>query len=257
MKYIFWAFLTILAVFAGGFLGRLSYALPRGDAREIWDPACPFCGRRYGFRFNLPIFGILLFRARCPHCGESAAPRAFFSEILFGASALLLLISYDLSPIFFAYLGVSALLLMLSLIDLDIKEVPHSILLAILLFGALFFVFSFTEYSLTSVRWWEHLIGAIAISLPLFLVMMATGGGVGGGDVKLMFCLGFLLGYKAIVVTFLAGIVFAALYSLFMIVKYGKSGRFQVPLVPFLSLGFLFAVTYGLYLEELLFFATV
>ena len=83
--------------------------------------------------------------------------------------------------------------------------------------------------------------------------MMLTGGGIGGGDVKLMFCLGFMLGYKSIVVAFLAGILLAALFSVFMMVRYGKSGRFALPLVPFLSLGFLFAVTYGCYLEKLIF----
>lgn len=255
MRYFFAAFITIIALFAGGVVSRLAYAIPRGDAREIWDPSCPSCGRRYGVRFDLPILGYFLIRARCPHCKERIAPRSLCSEILFGAATLFLYLRYGICPLFFLYLAVSALLLTLSLIDLDIKEVPHSLLLAILLFGALAFLLSFFRYSMTDVLWWEHLIGAFAISLPLFLVMILTGGGVGGGDIKLMFCLGFLLGYKAIVVCFLAGIVLAALFALFMVIRFGKSGRFQLPLVPFLSLGFLFAVTYGGYLQNLLFSA--
>ncbi len=257
MRYFFAAFITIVSLFIGGFISRLSYALPRGEAEEVWDPTCPCCGKRYGAVYTLPILGFFLSHGRCPHCKEALVPRALVSEIVFGAAMLLLFLKLGFSVLFLAYATVSALLLLLSLIDLDIKEVPHSILLAIFLFGALFFSLSFFSYALTPVRWWEHLVGAFSVSLLLFAVMMFTGGGIGGGDVKLMFCLGFLLGYKGVIVAFLAGIVLAGAFSVFMIIKYGKSGRFQLPLVPFLSLGFLFSVTYGHYLEDLLFFVAL
>ena len=133
---------------------------------------------------------------------------------------------------------------MLSLIDLDIKEVPHSLLFVILLLGAMSFVFSFFDFSLTETVWWEHLVGAFAISLPLFLLMMFTGG-IGGGDVKLMFCLGLLLGYRLVLLSFLFGIVSAAIVAIALHFLGGKSGKYQLPLVPFLSLGAMIAILWG------------
>ena len=242
---LFFSFLTaILGVILGGFLGRAAYALPRGEYREILSPKCPFCGRVLPAIYSFPIVGSILFRVRCSHCGERQGVKVLFSELFFGAIALLLYLKYAFSYLFFVYLITAGVLLLLSLIDLDIKEVPHSLLFVILLLGVMSFVFSFFDFSLTETVWWEHLVGAFAISLPLFLLMMFTGG-IGGGDVKLMFCLGLLLGYRLVLLSFLFGIVSAAIVAIALHFLGGKSGKYQLPLVPFLSLGAMIAILWG------------
>ncbi len=257
MTYFLGAIITLLAICIGGFLSRAAYAIPRGEAGELWDPKCPFCGTSLGAVSLIPLVSFFLHRGKCPHCKEKISPRTLLSEIVFGAAALLLFIRYGFCLRFFSYLAVCALLLVLSLIDLDIREVPHSVLFGVLFFGVLYFALSFFSLPKDSLSWWEHLAGAFTISLPLFALMMFTGGGIGGGDVKLMFCIGLLLGYKLVIVAFLFGIVAAALTALFLVFRFGKSGRFLLPLVPFLSLGFLFAVTFGKYIENLLFFVSL
>ena len=166
------------------------------------------------------------------------------SEVIFGVIALLLYLQYCFSYLFFLYLIAAGTLLVLSLIDLDIKEAPHGLLFIILLLGVLTFVFSFFDFSLTGTVWWEHLIGAFVISLPLFLLMIFTGG-IGGGDVKAMFVLGLLLAYKLTIVAFFFGILAAALAAVVLHFVCDKGAKYPLPLVPFLSLGTVIAMLWG------------
>ena len=241
-------FLTIITAVCGlvfgGLIERAAYALPRGRYREIYAPECPSCGRALPRKVMIPLLGALLLRFRCPHCGEKKGLRLFLSEIIFAGSLTALCLVYYARYSFFLYAVLTGILLLLSLIDLDIKEVLHSLVFAVLLLGVLAFVFSFFSFSEGGTIWWEHLVGAAVISVPLFILMMVTGG-IGGGDVKLMFCLGLFLGYRLTLFCFLVGVVAAAMCAVILRIAFGKGGRFQLPLVPFLSLGALCALLCG------------
>lgn len=252
MTALFFVLTLIFGICIGGFIGRAAYALPRGEYREILAPKCPSCGKLLPMRSSIPLIGFFLTKARCPHCGERRGAAVLFAEIGFGVSSLLLYLVYSFTYLFFVYAVVVALLFLLSLIDLDIHEAPHSLLLAILVLGVLMFVFSFFDFSLTGTNWWEHLVGAFVISLPLFILMIVTGG-VGGGDVKLMFVLGLLLGYKLTLIGFLVGIVAAAIAAVVLHFVCDKGGKYPIPLVPFLSLGTLVALLCGNQILVLLF----
>lgn len=254
MRIAFLILFPILALFAGGLLYRLAYAYPRQSFGELLRPSCHACGVRLPMRYSIPVLGTILSGARCPACKEKRGVGSLLSEVIFALATFLLFFFYDLSFLFLVYLVAAALLLVLSLVDLDVKEVPHGFLLVLLLLGVLLFILSFfPKVSLSKILWWEHLVGAVAVSVPLFILMVVSGGGVGGGDVKLMFCLGLLLGYKLILLSFLFGIVLAAIFSVILIVIYGKNGKYALPLVPFLSVGAFIAMTVGETLLSLFF----
>lgn len=243
MVAVFTVLAAVVGVILGGFVSRAAYALPRGEYKQILFPKCPHCGRELPAKYSIPVVGSVL-SLRCPLCGEKQGGRALISELVLGAAFALLFLVYGGTYLFFEYACLAAVLLLLSLIDLDIHEILHSLLLVILVLGVMTFVFSFFSFSLSGTVWWEHLVGAFVISLPLFLVMMFTGG-IGGGDVKLMFCLGLLLGYKLTLVTFLFGIVIAAVVAVILRVFCGKGAKYQLALVPFLSLGAMIALLVG------------
>ena len=244
MTTLFCVLSAVFGVILGGFIARASHAIPRGEYKQISAPVCPYCGKTLPAKYMIPLLGGFLLAFRCPDCGEKQGIKTFLSEVIFAAICLLFALFTGFSYLFFLYVILAGVLLLLSLIDLDIKEVPHSLLFVILLLGALTFVFSFFSFSQSGTVWWEHLVGAFVISLPLFLLMMLTGG-VGGGDVKLMFCLGLLLAYKLTLVAFFFGIIIAALTAVVLRLACGKGGKYQLPLVPFLSVGAVIALLWG------------
>ncbi len=254
MRIAFLVLFPILALFVGGLLYRFAYAYPRQSFGELLRPTCHACGSLLPKRYLIPLLGTILSSARCPVCKEKRGVGCLVSELTFACVTFLLFFFYDLSFLFLVYLVAAAVLLVLSLVDLDIKEVPHGLLLVLILLGVLLFILSFfPKVSLSKILWWEHLVGAVAVSLPLFVIMVVSGGGVGGGDVKLMFCLGLLLGYKLILLSFLFGVVLAAIFSVALIVLYGKNGKYALPLVPFLSVGAFIAMISGEKLISLFF----
>jgi len=84
----------------------------------------------------------------------------------------------------------------------------------------------------------QALIGFFIVSLPLLLIGKITGGGVGGGDIKLIAASGFVLGtYGAVIGTIVGMIVFLAIYLIF----YRKKLNKMYAMAPYLGIGCFFA----------------
>jgi prepilin signal peptidase PulO-like enzyme (type II secretory pathway) len=103
-----------------------------------------------------------------------------------------------------------------------------NILIAFLGICDLIRMFSVTELT-------DRLIGSLLGAgflavMNLFSYMVLKKDGIGGGDIKLCCCAGFLLGYKGMFLTFVLAFFFAAVY----VILSGKKGADTFPLGPFL-----------------------
>jgi leader peptidase (prepilin peptidase) / N-methyltransferase len=76
--------------------------------------------------------------------------------------------------------------------------------------------------------------GFFVVSLPLFILAKMTGGGVGGGDIKLMAACGFVLGTDGVVAgTMISMIVFLIVYLIY----YRKKRNKMYAMAPFFGIG--------------------
>ena len=68
---------------------------------------------------------------------------------------------------------------------------------------------------------------------------------MGGGDVKLFFVIGLILGTKLSLLTFILATILGAIYGIFIIIvgKYKK--RKPIPFGPFISLASIISLFYG------------
>lgn len=93
--------------------------------------------------------------------------------------------------------------------------------------------------------WWDSLSGALTGFVLLLLIAVFSKGGMGFGDVKLYALLGFVLGFKLVLLSFflstLYGAVIGGLALLFKIVK----KRQPIPFGPFIAAGTLTAYFWG------------
>lgn len=97
---------------------------------------------------------------------------------------------------------------------------------------------------------WHYALGALAGAAALFAVGLAferfgRRQGVGGGDVKMMFALGSVLGLKLAFLCLFFASAAGSLYGLFRIAASGGDRSIFLPFGPFLSLGALAAFVWG------------
>ena len=140
---------------------------------------------------------------------------------------------------------VSALIVM-SVIDIKTMEIPNGIILYLIIFGLIaalsgIFAPNWVPYPL---KWYEYLIGAFCISLPFFLIALFTGG-IGGGDIKLLFAMGLFLGWKATVFGAFVGILIGAIVAVIVMIVNKKKKGDPIPFGPSLAVGLTLAVFFG------------
>jgi leader peptidase (prepilin peptidase)/N-methyltransferase len=191
----------------GSFLNVCIARIPRGMSVVTPPSHCFACGTRVRARDNIPILSYLLLRGRCRHCGARFSARHALVEALTAALSVLVLWWFALDahglPLgmrvarYTVYFAFSAVLVVLTFIDLDTKRLPDRITLPAV---AVFFLGGFAT---GEVGWIERAIGAVAGYAVVRLIADAyyygTGReGLGLGDGKLLAAMGALLGWKAL-----------------------------------------------------------
>jgi leader peptidase (prepilin peptidase)/N-methyltransferase len=202
--------LAAAAVFGaiwGSFLNVCIARIPRGMSVVTPPSHCFACGARVLARDNVPILSYLMLRGRCRHCGAKFSARHAAIEALMAGLSALIFWCFALDapglPLgvrvarFAVYFAFSAVLVVLTFIDLDTKRLPDRITLPSV---AVFFLGGFAT---GDVAWLERAIGGAAGYAVVRLIADAyyysTGReGLGLGDGKLLAAMGALLGWKAL-----------------------------------------------------------
>ena len=142
---------------------------------------------------------------------------------------------FGLSPETFIFAVFYALLVMISLVDIATMEIPPQLNYIILGLGII------SVFTTPEITWLERLIGAVSVSGFLLLIAIIVKGGFGGGDIKLMFAAGVLLGWKGVLTAFLVGIVIGAIVGVLSIIISKKGFKSHIPLGPSLCVGLVVA----------------
>lgn len=135
-----------------------------------------------------------------------------------------------------------AVLSVITLIDHDTMEIPFCLNVIVFLIGVLS-IWTIGGHSIA-----DRIIGMLCISVPMYLIILIIPNGFGGGDIKLMFAAGFLLGWKATLLAFLIGILAGGIYGVFVLLTRKKTGKDHFAFGPFLSVGLAVSVICGDYL---------
>ena len=223
----------------GSFLNVVIARLPNGRSVVHPPSACPACGGSIRWYDNLPVLSWLWLRARCRNCQARISWRYPAVELL--TAVLFLLAGRRFGP---ALDLVAALLLLAALvaitsIDLDHQIIPDVITLPGIVVGAVLAI------ALHPAAWLETILG-ILVGGGLFLVIiLASGGGMGGGDMKLGAMMGAFLGWKLVLVAILLGVFAGGAVAIGLLVTGTKGRKDPVPFGPFLALGAVVSLFWG------------
>lgn len=217
----------------GSFATVLAHRIPRGEGWVSGRSRCPACGAQIAARDNVPIVSWILLRGRCRHCGERISIRYPLAEAGLGAlwAATYLIIGGDDAGELALGLVLCALLVVITLTDLERRVIPNVIVVA----GAVIGIAIAAPTDPDSLG--ERAIATVAGGGILFLVAMAYPGGMGMGDVKLVAMMGVYLG-RALAPAALIGFAAGAIVGATLIGRHGAAARKrQIPFGPFLALG--------------------
>lgn len=231
--------LFLLGLCVGSFLNVIIARVPEG--RSIVSPgsACPRCATPISWYDNIPLLSFAFLLARCRKCGEPISWRYPAVELVTGLLFVWALaergLTIDLVP---ALLLVSGLVAITG-IDLDHQLIPDAISLPGILVGLV--------ASTVTGRpgWLDSLIGILVGGGIFLVIIVASRGGMGAGDMKMGAMLGAFLGWQLVLVAILLAILVGGAVAIGVLVLRRKGRKDALPFGPFLALGGLVSLFRG------------
>ena len=205
---IFVVLTFILGAVIGSFLNVVIIRVPRHEpiSGAHNRSHCMSCGHQLGTLDLVPIFSYIFLGGKCRYCKAKISPRYWVVELITACAFTLSLLTLGLTVYLLMAFVLAAALVVASGIDIDRMEIPYGCSIVITVLGIIATVMSvFTG----DMPWYDHLIGAAAVSVPFAILAMF--GAMGGGDVQLMAAAGLLLGWKNVIPAAAIGIVLGAI----------------------------------------------
>ncbi len=223
----------------GSFLNVCIYRLPRSQSLVAPGSHCPSCQLPIRWHDNIPLLSFLRLRGRCRACGASISRRYPLVELLNAAGYAWIAQRFGLGAEGAIYLALYSALLVVTFVDLEHQIVPDRITLPGIALGLLL------GSTLLPVGWQASLAGALLGGGLFYLIVVASRGGMGGGDVKLIAMIGAFLGWKGVLLTIFLAALVGSLVGIFLMVFMGKGRKDPIPFGPFLALGALLTLFWG------------
>lgn len=224
----------ILGTIFGSFYNVVGYRIPKGESIAFPASHCPECNHRLSALELIPIVSYVFLRGKCRNCHTKISLFYPIFEFVSGLLFALAYLSFGISLELIISLTFISMLIIIVLSDYHYYIIPDGVLLV---FGGLLAIEIFFIYGLKTILF--ALLDGV-ISFVLMFLLKKFGDfifkkeSMGGGDIKLMFVFGMVLGWKMAVISILIG-SFVGLPISLIILKTKKTH--VIPFGPFLSTG--------------------
>lgn len=218
---------------------------PEAPADIMWSRSqCPKCGHMITAFENIPLLSYLYLKGRCASCKTPISIR--YPLIEASTAILFLVVAVHFGPTLqlVAAMGLTAMLIALTSIDIDHQLLPDDLTFILLWSGLLASLFNVFTDPVSSI------IGAMAGYLSLWLVYhlfrLLTGKeGMGYGDFKLLAALGAWIGWQMLPLIILLSSLVGAVIGLIMIALKRHKSTQPMPFGPFIALAGWIALMWG------------
>lgn len=221
----------IIGAIFGSFYGVVGTRLP--EERSIVKPGshCEKCGHVLKWYENIPILSYILLGGLCKKCKEPIGSIYFLMELLSGALFALCYKVFGLTPNFFLAVIVASLVIIIFVSDSKYMIINDSPLVvsAILIFLIKWYDVGIINALMSLVS--GLVIFGVAYLLRLFGYLAFKQEALGGGDIKLSFVAGMLVGIKLGIIYIVLASFLAFPYALYITFKNKDN---MLPFGPFL-----------------------
>ena len=248
----------ILGLIVGSFLNVCIYRIPRSISVVKPPSACPNCDTSIRPWDNLPLLSYILLKGRCRSCKERISIRYPLVELLNGILYLSVITHFGLGWYLPLLLIFVSAMIVITFIDLDFQIIPDIITIPGIVIGLLGASIILPDPFLChhacvlhedraqiTVGFKNSLIGIFLGGGLFYLIAVASRGGIGGGDIKMMAMVGAFMGWKAVLLTTFIGSLVGSILGIYMMLFKGRGRKTKIPFGPFLSLGAIISLFFG------------
>lgn len=223
----------IFGICLGSFYNVVGYRLPKEESLIYPSSHCPKCNHKLGASELVPIFSYLFLKGQCKNCHEKIS---LFYPIFELTTGMLFVISYwifGFSIEFIIAITFISILLIIIISDYQTMIIPDQVLI---IGSILLIIEKLIETSIKNTS--IYILYGIISFLIMFGIkkigdFLFKKESMGGGDIKLMFIFGLVLGIPMSIISIFLASFIALPVSLF-ILKTKK--EHIIPFGPFLSI---------------------
>jgi leader peptidase (prepilin peptidase) / N-methyltransferase len=269
-EYLAYIFVFVLGAAIGSFLNVVIYRVPNELSVVFPNSACPNCKTPIKAYDNIPILSWLILGGKCRGCKEKIAARYPAVELLTALVFVLVYWQTGFNPFLPVCLVFAATMISLIFIDAEHMILPNvityplfgSMLIVRVIFAFAFGALYFPDLKFAPLTWMgDYPVWLISLA-GAFLGALAGGGSLwlvgelwkrlrgvdamGLGDVKMMFGVGALLGWRLSFLSIFMGAFSGAVIGVFLISRQkDKDLQTQIPFGIFLGIGSVLALLFG------------
>ena len=226
----------------GSFLNCAAWRIARKESFLKGRSRCPSCGHVLGPADLIPLVSWLALRGRCRHCGAKVSLRYFLTELLMAALTVACLLRFGLTVELLRAWGFLCCLFLLSLVDLEIREIPDGSLIAAAVIWLAALPFLWAGWADALLHLAAGLVYAgVLLGVSLLMDRILGKESLGGGDVKLLAVIGLYLGFLPT----LFAVILACVLGLLQALISGKRRGTAFPFGPALSAGAALMLFFG------------
>ena len=244
----------VFGIVLGSFYNVVGYRIPKKQSLIFPASHCTTCNHQLGASELVPVFSYLFQKGKCKHCGAKISAFYPIFELTTGCLFALSYYMYGFGIPFWITITFISMLLIIIISDYQTMIIPDEVLI----FGAVtliieIFIKSGLKETLFAISY-----GIISFTIMFLLKKLGDflfkKESMGGGDIKLMFLFGLVLGpYMSVICIFLASFIGLPVS---LIVLYKKKEHI-IPFGPFLAISAIIITLTQININDIINFLTI
>ena len=220
----------VFGLVLGSFYNVVGLRVPKKNFLSNDRSYCPTCHKQLSAIELIPVISYLIQRGKCRGCGTEISAMYPLIELLTGVGFLFSYLVYGLTMETVIAVVAVSLSVIIIVTDLTYFLIPNNILL---FFLPLIIVLRFVE---PLDPWYSSPIGALVGFGLIFVVILLSQGGMGAGDMKYFFVLGYLFGISGVLLIFLLSTLYGTLINIVLLMRGKVTRKSKVPFGPYISM---------------------
>lgn len=243
MDYYFRIIFFVFGNVMGSFYHVVATRLAKGESLLSPPSHCPNCNHKLKWYELIPIVSYVIQFGKCRSCKKEIPLSYLLIEVVTGS-----LFSVCYHKFGFSVDLIAGLIFISALITVIISDIEYMIILdeVLIASSAIIIIIYLIGYGFTQVSAY-HIYSAIGAFLTMYAIKIVGDfifkkESLGGGDIKLMFLFGLVLGYSTSIMTIFLATFLAFPIALIMLFS---SKEHMIPFGPFLSIAALILIVSG------------